>query len=45
MDVTWMDLDLLAFIRHIETSFELQIGWFAVSVKQGLDHCLWLEAE
>jgi hypothetical protein len=25
-----------------ETSFGLQVGWFAVSVKQWLDHCLCL---
>jgi hypothetical protein len=37
VNVTFSDLEPLAF-----TSFRLQLGRLAVSVKQWLDHCPWL---
>jgi hypothetical protein len=34
------DMDRLGSISL--TSFGLQVGWFAVSVNQSIDHCPWL---
>jgi hypothetical protein len=42
MNLTWTELHSFAFILHFFASFELPLDWFAVSVKQGLDHCQWL---
>jgi hypothetical protein len=41
-NVTWTNLDPLASILHFFMHFGLQLGGFAVSVKQWLDHCEWL---
>jgi hypothetical protein len=38
MNVTWTDFDSLALFFIFKTSFGLQVGWFAVSVKQWLHH-------
>jgi hypothetical protein len=42
LNVMWIDLDPLAFILNFLKQFGLWLGWFAVSVKQSLDHCPWL---
>jgi hypothetical protein len=42
VNVTCIDLDPIAFILHFYTNFGLQISWFAVCMKQWLDHCPWL---
>jgi hypothetical protein len=41
MNVTWINLDPLAFILHFLTNCRLQVSWFIVCVKQWLDHCPW----
>jgi hypothetical protein len=43
VNLACINLNPLAFILHFfKKSFGLQVGWFAVSVKQWLDHCPWL---
>jgi hypothetical protein len=34
VNVTWIDLNPLDFILHFDASFELHVGWFAISVEQ-----------
>jgi hypothetical protein len=39
MNVKRTDLHSFTFSFHFLTSFGLRVGWFAVFVKQWLDHC------
>jgi uncharacterized membrane protein YczE len=42
VNVTWTDIDSLAFILQLIKILVLRLGWFAVFVKQCLGHCQWL---